>query len=55
MTCDVQLQFAEVLCAAASWDVRAGLILVVPCDVCVCEVYFKACEVQPQYRTLFWQ
>ena len=23
--------------------------------ICVCAVHFKASDVQPQYRTLFWQ
>jgi hypothetical protein len=34
MTCDVQLQLAEVQVAVASCDVRAEPILVVTCDVC---------------------
>ena len=30
-------------------------VRVEPFLVVACEVHFKACEVQPQYRTLFWQ
>ena len=37
MTCDVRLQLAEVRCAVASCDVCAEPILVVTCDVHVCD------------------
>ena len=39
MTCDVQLQLAEVRCAVVSCDVRAEPILVVTCDVRACGAF----------------
>ena len=54
MTCDVQLQLVEVLCAVATFDVCAEPIMIVTWDVRVCGA-LQGLRSGTAYRRLFWQ